>query len=593
MKHISEENSSTPAPIESLVDLAELANYSLVDNLNCDPDAKQSGDEDGYGLDHAPRQVFSGHFVPVTPTPIESPEYIAHSKQFFQELGFADSLAESDDFIRMFSGDLSQVPEPLSKVGWATGYALSIYGTEYIQQCPFQTGNGYGDGRAISVLEGVFKGQRWEMQLKGGGRTPYCRGADGRAVLRSSVREFLAQEHMHSLGVPTSRSLSLYVSKTEHVQRPWYSPGSRMKDPDVYVSEAVAISTRVAPSFLRVGQLELFGRRVRNKEHPKAMEELEKIVLHLIDREYSDVIDNKLNTAEKVVLLADKFCKRLTSLIANWIRIGFCQGNFNSDNCAAGGFTLDYGPYGFCDVFDPYFQSWTGGGQHFAFLNQPAAAQKNFKMFCTAVRHLLNSDLASDSDSAPDSPSSQDYLSQLDKIESDFPKVMQAEMEKMWAAKLGLDTFDSDLFSELETLMEQTPVDYTIFFRELSTVPDDIGPLQKSFYRHSKEIEEQWSDWLTNWKTLIDTANLDSARSREELSSQMKRVNPKYSLREWFVAPAYQQAAKGNYSLIRELQEVMTQPYEEQSKEVEEKFYRLKPVEFFEVGGLSYYSCSS
>ena len=117
MKHISEENSSTPAPIESLVDLAELANYSLVDNLNCDPDAKQSGDEDGYGLDHAPRQVFSGHFVPVTPTPIESPEYIAHSKQFFQELGFADSLAESDDFIRMFSGDLSQVPEPLSKVG--------------------------------------------------------------------------------------------------------------------------------------------------------------------------------------------------------------------------------------------------------------------------------------------------------------------------------------------------------------------------------------------------------------------------------------------------------------------------------------------
>jgi len=122
----------------------------------------------------------------------------------------------------MFSGDLSQVQEPLRNVGWACGYALSIYGNEFYRNCPFQTGNGYGDGRAISVLEAVTNGQRWEMQLKGGGRTPYCRGGDGRAVLRSSVREFLAQEHMHALGVPTSRSLSLYVSKTETVRRPWY-----------------------------------------------------------------------------------------------------------------------------------------------------------------------------------------------------------------------------------------------------------------------------------------------------------------------------------------------------------------------------------
>ena len=111
--------------------------------------------------------------------------------------------------------------------GWATGYALSIYGTEYIQQCPFGTGNGYGDGRAMSIVEGVFEGQRWEMQLKGGGPTPYCRGADGRAVLRSSVREFLAQEFMHALGVPTSRSLTLYRSEAETVRRPWYSDHSR------------------------------------------------------------------------------------------------------------------------------------------------------------------------------------------------------------------------------------------------------------------------------------------------------------------------------------------------------------------------------
>jgi uncharacterized protein YdiU (UPF0061 family) len=571
-----QENMQNQVPaetVDTLDSLAKLANYSLMDTLNCDPDAKVNG------VDHSPRQVFTGHYVPVNPTPIENPEYVAHSKHFFQELGFADSMAQSADFVRMFTGDISQLPKPMRQVGWASGYALSIFGTEYLQQCPFQTGNGYGDGRALSVLEAVIKGKRWEMQLKGGGRTPYCRGADGRAVLRSSVREFLAQEHMHSLGVPTSRSLSLYVSKTEKVKRPWYSQGSHSKDPDMLISEAVAISTRVAPSFIRVGQLELFGRRVRRNEHPKAMEELEKIMLHLISREYADVIDNTLTTAEKVLLLADEFRSRLTSLIANWVRVGFCQGNFNSDNCAAGGFTLDYGPYGFCDEFNPHFQSWTGGGHHFSFLNQPVAAQRNFQMFCTALRPLLANHQA--------------YLQQLEDIQSGFAKMMQDQMQKMWAAKLGLGTFDTALFSELETLMQQTPVDYTIFFRELSTVPDDIGPLKKSFYRNPKTMEERWEQWLTKWKSLIDSDNMTSPRSREDLSRQMKLVNPKYILREWFVVPAYQQAAAGNYSLLRELQEVMTQPYAEQSKNVEEKYYKLKPFEFFEVGGLSHYSCSS
>ncbi len=583
----------TSPTIASLDDLAKLADYSLMDALNCDPDAKKNGE------DHTPRQVFSGHYVPVNPTPIKDPEYVAHSKSFFHELGFSDSLAQSAEFVRLFSGDTSGVPEPMRKHGWACGYALSIYGTEYTQQCPFQTGNGYGDGRAVSVLEAVINGRRWEMQLKGGGQTPYCRGADGRAVLRSSVREFLAQEYMHALGVPTSRSLSLYVSKTEKVKRPWYSQGSNSQDPDTLMSDAVAISTRVAPSFIRVGQLELFGRRARENQHPKAMEELEKIVLHLIDREYADVIDHKLNTAEKVVLLAQEFRNRLTTLVANWIRVGYCQGNFNSDNCAAGGFTLDYGPFGFCDEFNPHYQPWTGGGQHFSFLNQPVAAERNFYSFCSALLPLLSSH--------------QDCLQQLQNIYGGFSNVMQTQMEKMWADKLGLETFDAVLFGELETLMTQTPIDYTLFFRELSNIPDDIGPLKKSFYTHSKcaatsmdmthatdvdNMDKHWSEWLTKWKTLINgsgTANLNATtpRTREAIAKQMKLVNPKYSWQEWFVVPAYQQAAAGNYSVIRELQEVMTQPYAEQSKDVEEKYYRLKPTEFFAVGGLSYYSCSS
>lgn len=581
----------TSPTVASLDDLAKLADYSFVDTLIGDPEANASG------ADHMPRQVFTGHYVPVTPTAIKDPEYVAHSRNLFHELGFSDEMAQSADFIRLFSGDISQVPEPMRKVGWACGYALSIFGTEYYQQCPFHTGNGYGDGRAVSVLEAVINGQRWEMQLKGGGRTPYCRGADGRAVLRSSIREFLAQEHMHALGIPTSRSLSLYASKSEKVSRPWYSEGSRSMDPDLMASEAVAISTRVAPSFIRIGQLELFARRARKKEHLQAIDELEQIVLHLIDREYSDVIDQQLTTPEKVVLLAREYRHRLTSLVADWIRVGYCQGNFNSDNCAAGGFTLDYGPFGFCDEFNPDYQPWARGGQHFSFLSQPVAAERNFHSCLTALAMLVTSDT--------------DHLQQLQEIASGFSAEMQTKLEKMWAAKLGLDAFDTALYNELTELMVQTPVDYTIFFRELSALPDDIGALKKSFYtdldstinsinptcRTDPEgTDKKWSKWLEKWKLLIDSTadgNATSPATREALSKQMKLINPKYSLRGWLVVPAYQQAAGGDYTLIQELQEVMTHPYAEQSKDMEEKYYRLKPTEFFEIGGLSHYSCSS
>tara|TARA_B100000767_G_C19742673_1_gene526953 strand:- start:903 stop:2012 length:1110 start_codon:yes stop_codon:yes gene_type:complete len=369
-----------------------------------------------------------------------------------------------------------------------------------------------------------------------------------------------------------------------------------MKDPDRMISEAAAISTRVAPSFIRVGQLELFGRRARKNEHPKAMAELEIIVLHLIDREYPNTIDKHLSIAEKVVLLAGEFRNRLTALVANWIRVGYCQGNFNSDNCAAGGFTLDYGPFGFCDAFNPNYQPWTGGGRHFSFLNQPVAAERNFHMFCTALRPLLMAH--------------KDYLPKLDDIQNGFANVMQTQVEQMWARKLGLNAFNSALFSKLETLMVQTSVDYTLFFRQLSTIPDGIGPLIKSFYKGAfynadpDAINQRWLEWLTQWKMLIDAdINIDSnakaedgfaaPMSRAQISRQMKLVNPKYSLQEWFVVPAYQQASVGSYALVRELQEVMTQPYAEQSTDVEEKYYRLKPSELFELGGLSHYSCSS
>jgi uncharacterized protein YdiU (UPF0061 family) len=540
-----------------------------MDTLRADPDSTRDGN------DHHPRQVFSGHFVPVTPTPLEAPEYVSHSSSFFAELGLSDDLALDKSFQQVFSGDLSAVLDPMRSFGWATGYALSIYGTEYTHQCPFRTGNGYGDGRAISIFEGLFNGKRWEMQLKGGGPTPYCRGADGRAVLRSSVREFLAQEYMHALGVPTSRSLTLYVSQTETVSRPWYSQNSKSFDPDILVDNPVAISTRVAPSFLRVGQLELFARRARSNAHPKAFEELRMIVAHLIEREYLSEIDQSLHFADQIVELAKILSKRLTSLIANWLRVGYCQGNFNSDNCSAGGYTLDYGPFGFCEIFDTEFQPWTGGGGHFAFFNQPLAAEANYQMFWAAVRPLLAEDA--------------DALERLDNVRQGFAETMQQQLQTMWAAKLGLAEFNSQLFNQLIKLMSQSEVDYTILFRELSNIPDDILALKKSFYVNtSTQLDEKWQNWLTAWRKLVIQDD-----NQEEVSKKMKQVNPKFTWREWLIVPAYEQAQQGDYSLVKELQEVLNHPYEEQSQAIEEKYYRLKPKAFLNAGGISHYSCSS
>ena len=345
----------------------------------------------------------------------------------------------------------------------------------------------------------------------------------------------------------------------------------------------MAISTRVAPSFLRVGQVELFGRRARKNEHPEALKELEQIMLHVISREYPNDIDSDLASTEKVLQLAKGYRARLTSLVSRWMRVGYCQGNFNSDNCTVGGFTLDYGPFGFCEAFDPYFQPWTGGGQHFSFWNQPTAAERNFGMLCQALTPLLGND--------------QDLLQQLQEIQDDFLVVMQSSLEKMWCAKTGLDQFDSSLLNDMIQLMMQTPVDYTIFFRELSSIPEDITPLKRSFYQQPQpELEQHWSSWLAQWRaTLVRQVDSGSGScsSLAEISERMKRVNPKYILREWHLVPAYQQAAKGDYSLIRELQEVMTQPYAEQSQAIEQKFYQLRPLGYDNLGGLAHMSCSS
>ncbi len=374
-------------PELSFTALMQQAHPALLRNLTPDPEQAR----------HAPnktaRQVKSGHYVEVCPTSLPAPRYVIHSQALFQALGLTEEVASDPAFMQFFTGDLDSGVEAanadslsatLRPKGWATGYALSIYGQEMVNNCPFRTGNGYGDGRAISVLEVLLAdGQHWEFQLKGGGATPYCRGGDGRAVLRSSIREFLASEAMAALGVPSARALCLFVSGSETVTRPWYSPGAKTEEPDRMVDEPAAITTRAAPSFLRVGQVELFGRRARHNAHPRALAELEAIFLHALDREYPDLAaalrGPEVTLADKVVAMAREFGVRLSHLVAHWIRVGYCQGNFNSDNCALGGRTLDYGPFGFMEAYDPAFQMWIGGGEHFAFMNQPMSRSGQFQ----------------------------------------------------------------------------------------------------------------------------------------------------------------------------------------------------------------------
>lgn len=578
--------SSTP---HSFSKFLQHADYSLLQSLTADPEQAR------YTPNKRMREVKSGHYVEVEPTPLPNPGYVIHSRSFFDELNLPESLARDEAFMHFFTGNptpavnsANDKAQRIRKSGWASGYALSIYGQEMYQNCPFNTGNGYGDGRAISVLEVLLANkQRWEFQLKGGGTTPYCRGGDGRAILRSSIREFLVSEAMASLGVPTTRALCLYVSQSETITRPWYSPNTKSFDPDLRVDEPAAITTRVAPSFLRVGQLELFGRRARKNEHQNALSELEAIFLHTLDREYPELAAQlhqaNATLTEKVLAVAREFAVRLSKLVAHWIRVGYCQGNFNSDNCALGGRTLDYGPFGFIEAYDPAFQMWTGGGEHFSFMNQPMAAMENFRMFCIALVPLLQQD--------------ENAIQALQAILDDLPEIMQRELNSMWAAKMGLAEFNADLFSELHALMAETPVDYTLFWCELSNLPKHVADLRASFYetrggyaKNSTAMEARWDVWLQNWHTALQ----QEARNPAEVSAAMKRVNPKYIPREWMLVEAYRNATdSGDFTLVHKLHEVLEDPYSEQTEEVAALYYKKKEDKFFNLGGTSHCSCSS
>lgn len=303
----------------------EQLNAETPDNLAKSRRRSGLGDDDD---NTTKRPVLNGHYVKVKPTGLSEPRLVLWSKDVaLNLLGLTPDHVESNDFLQYVSGNLV-----LNDTSWATPYALSIMGTRYVNNCPYQTGDGYGDGRAISI--GEFSGH--ELQLKGAGPTPFCRGADGRAVLRSSIREFLASEAMHALGIATTRALSLVVSDRDVVARPWYReaevgtaaarlpqmddprlaaypPEKRREilrqsrrqyksDPDVMQQEPAAITCRVATSFTRIGHVDLFARRMERATkiaqqagskslyytESEEWKELEKIIWHACFREYRD-----------------------------------------------------------------------------------------------------------------------------------------------------------------------------------------------------------------------------------------------------------------------------------------------------------------
>mmetsp|Transcript_16302 Transcript_16302/g.42317 ORF Transcript_16302/g.42317 Transcript_16302/m.42317 type:complete len:604 (-) Transcript_16302:261-2072(-) len=600
--------------------LGKHADHSWVRELSADPAA---------GAHHpntTMRSVKSGHYVPVPPTPIPDPRLLIYSSRMAAALGISVEVCQSEAFVAFFAGNMEACPGMIS---WATPYALAIMGTPMVQQCPFRDGTGYGDGRAVSVGEVVVDNARWELQLKGGGTTPFCRGADGRAVLRSSVREFLASEAMDALGVSTTRALSLVVSGSETVARPWYSAdhtdtapdvddprlqrvpehwrglvigelveSGKLRDPDTVVENKVAITTRVAPSFFRVGHIDLFARRAARMDAPDlAVREYREIVEHLLKREFPDVLPGGA-LAERALALIDVVAARLALLVAEWIRVGFCQGNFNSDNCLVAGRTMDYGPFGWIERYDPKFAKWTGSGEHFAFMNQMNAGYTNFKTLKTSLEPLF------------DAKQREEAADKAARARGTF----DAALADTWRRKLGFARGDeatavaAKLWIQLEPLF-LGGVDWTIGWRELATVleiaagasdygdipKECIDPLKKAFYQVQSAIAHaDWLKFVTLWVHELARAAglLDDKSVEDELkraAARMRHENPKYVPREWMLVVAYTAADADDMGPLNELHTLFETPYAEHP-EMEAKYYMKATDSQVKKGGTAFMS---
>jgi len=508
-----------------------------------------------------PRQVHSAVFSWVNPKKTSNPQLIASSIDVAEKLGLNETQISSDEFLQLFSGNV--IPEEFSP------YAM-CYGGHQFGHWAGQL----GDGRAINLTEvNTPSNGHQALQLKGAGPTPYSRTADGFAVLRSSVREFLCSEAMFHLGVPTTRALSLSLTGDSVVRDMFYDGNAK--------AELGAVVCRVSSSFMRFGSIELPAYR-------KDKELLKQLVEYSIERDFPQI----LNEHEKEPIFGylawfDEISKRTCRLMVHWMRVGFVHGVMNTDNMSLIGETIDYGPYGWIDDFD---LSWTPNttdaqGKRYSFGKQAEIAQWNLFQLANAIYPLVE-------ESAP-----------LEKILNDYAQQYQQQWHEMMSKKLGIiivpekSEADAALFLELETILSEVETDMTIFYRLLANFGYD-SKIKKNNFSHfsdcfyqteqlTDEHQERFSLWLLHYHQRIK----DDGIAQQQRKLLMDKVNPKYVLRNYLAQEAIEAAEQGDYSKLHELQMVLRKPYDEQ---IEFQHYSEKRPEWARTkAGCSMLSCSS
>lgn len=495
------------------------------------------------------RQVQGAVWSNVGPTPVATPRLLARSREVAAELGFSDGDVASPEFAQVFAGNaLLPGMRP-----FATNYGGHQFGHWAGQ---------LGDGRAISLGEAILPdGRRRELQLKGAGPTPYSRTADGRAVLRSSIREFLCSEAMHHLGIPTTRALSL-VATGEDVERDMFYDGHPRQEPG-------AIVCRVAPSFLRFGHFELPAQR-------GDIELLRKLADFCIARDFPHL------QGAGEALYADWFgevCERTAHLVAEWMRVGFVHGVLNTDNMSILGLTIDYGPYGWIDAYDP---DWTPNttdatGRRYRYGWQPRVAYWNLGKLAQALSPLF--------------AGAEALHAGLER----FAVAYTAAERDITARKLGLAACrdaDVELVRDLHGLLHAYEIDMTLWFRALADFRPDapsLGAFEEAFYDASlREVgEAALGDWLARYALRLHDDPMPSDQRR----MRMNAANPRYVLRNWLAQQAIDRAYAGDFAGIDELLEVVRRPYDEQPGK--QSFAGKRPEWAKDRAGCSMLSCSS
>lgn len=583
--------------MKSLVAFANDADNTFTTRL-----VQETPPEDATQFD--PRQVRGAHFTLVTPEPCPQPHLVIASTSCAEELGLDPKEVQVDAFAQLFSGTtlLPGFDRP-----WASVYGCHCYGHWFGQ---------LGDGRAMSIGEVITPGVvRKELQLKGCGRTPYSRGFDGRAVLRSSVREFLVSEAMYHLRVPTARALCIVTTGLE-VRRPWYAATTAtMKDgsaaqysarggkfsPDTLRREPGAVMCRVSESFLRFSHLELFGMR-------DEVVLLTQMADYVCFREFPHILEIT-SLPERYIALYREVASRASVLVVEWLRVGYVQGNMNSDNTLLGGRTIDYGPYGWMERFDPQYQPFTSDQEgKFAFIRQPQAMAVNVAVlgetFEKLVRYVSSKAGCIDEDT-------EKHITEVREIAKvEFQQMFFERYQKMQQQKLGLSEgsgADStvSLYRDLEQLMSISKCDFTIMYRSLADAADSETPsdalkaLSPAFEDFNSLFSakdsttgtdspesDKWIAWLSRYLARIKS----DGKERTERLREQNLANPKFVLRNWMAVLAYEAAEKGDYSVLHELETLLRSPYDEQTVELSRKWYIRTPDYAVNMPGVKFMS---